>query len=344
MKRLYITFILFDTICIKHYTPMKKENSEKIKQFIYRNLNRFLVDIYCLTNNKTVLEVHPKLISVIMLSFNRVEDTIFSVKQLYKHTKLPFELIILDNNSDPDQKEMLKKFLKKLKNAYLIESDINLGCARGRAFATKKAKGDYYLFLDNDIVVTPFYLENMLKTLEEDKKTVAVCSKVIYPDLTIQFNGGSLVQDGDADIFNLLDGGKLFWDESVLEKPTTCPWIPGGSTLWKAKYYKLFPIDEKMMGSFEDNEVSRRIVNAGYNIRNCPRAITIHYHMNFKDSQFALREKKYMEGRYNNDRTKAALKRYWNVHKKMFIFNCEEATYGFLDDISRNNIRKFLSK
>lgn len=302
-----------------------------------------LVNIYCQRNKKKFTKEDVGLISIIMLSFNRVDDTIFSIRQLYKHTKLPFELIVLDNNSDENQKEILRKFLKKFINVSFIESDINLGCAKGRAVATERAKGKYYLFIDNDIVVTPYYLENLLEIIKKDKKTVAVCSKVIYPDCTIQFNGGTMIEDSDADIFNLKDFGKLFWDERISKLSSICPWVPGGSTLWRAKYYKEFPIDEKMEGSFEDNEVSRRITKAGYNVRNCPSSITIHYHMNFKDSQFTSREVKYMQGRYNNDRTKVALKRYWKVHKKIFIFNCEEAVYGFLNDKSRDNIKKFLN-
>ena len=321
---------------------MEQKRQEKNRQFIYRHINRVLVDIYSYKYCKRKIDKKVGLISIIMLSFNRVEDTIFSIKELYKYTRLPFELIIFDNNSDKNQKDFLKKFLKNKNNIKLLESDVNLGCAKGRSVATKKAKGKYYLFIDNDIVVTPYYLENLIGTIEEDEKTVAVCSKVIFPDLTIQFNGGTMIEDEEADIFNLRDSGKLFFDNKLSKNSAICPWIPGGSTLWRAESYEQFPIDEKMEGSFEDNEVSRRITKAGYNVRNCPCSITIHYHMNFKDSQFAFREKKYMEGRYNNERTKAALKRYWEVHKKIFIFNCEEATYGFLKDWSRDSIKDFL--
>jgi len=321
---------------------MEQKQLDKNKQFWYRHVNKVLVDIYSYGHNKKKISKNVGLISIIMLSFNRVEDTIFSIKELYKYTKLPFELIILDNNSDRDQKDLLKKFLKKKKNVKFIESNTNLGCAKGRLIAAKKAKGKYYLFLDNDIVVTPYYLENLIETIEMDEKTVAVCSKVIYPDLTIQFNGGTMIEDDDAEIFNLMDSGKLFFDNRLSDISQTCPWVPGGSTLWRAKDYIRFPIDERMEGSYEDNEVSRRINKAGYNVRNCPRSITIHYHMNFKDSQFALREKKYIEGRYNNSRTQIALKRYWKIHKKIFIFNCEEATYGFLKDWSRDSIKNFL--
>ncbi len=321
---------------------MRNDYSEKRKQFVYRHINRVLVNTYSRRINKVPKVKYDGLISIIILSFNRVRDTKFSIEQLYKHSKFPFEVIVLDNNSDKEQLEELKRFVKRYKNLRLIESKRNLGAARGKAEAAKYGIGKYYFFLDNDVVVTPYYMENLMRTLLVDSKTVAVCSKVIFPDCTIQFNGGTLKEDKDFYIFNLLDSGKLFWQRETINNYVRCPWVPGGSTLWRAKYYKKFPIDEKMEGSYEDNEVCIRINKAGYNVRNCPHSITIHHHMYFQDYKFNLREKKYIEGRYDTSRTTKALRRFWNVHKKAFVFNCEEATYGFLKDYSKKNIKKFI--
>lgn len=316
---------------------------EKNKQFMYRKVNKLLVDIYSSKKHRLKLTSKNVFVSIIMLSFNRIEDTMFSLREIYKHTKLPFEVIILDNGSDEENLFILRKFIKKYKNLKLIESPQNLGCAKGRVEAVKFAKGEYYLFLDNDIVVTPYYLENLLTVLYGDDRTVAVCSKVIFPDLSIQFNGGTMKETETYYIFDLLDSGKFFWEEETTGNSQVCPWVPGGATLWVAKYYNLFPIDSKMEGSFEDNEVCIRINKAGFNLRNCPKSLVTHYHMNFKDIQFRDREKKYVEGRYNNERTTKALRHFWNVHKKAFVFHLEEATYGFLGlPLTEKNIIRYL--
>lgn len=316
---------------------------EKNKQFVYRRINKFLVDIYSYKKHKLKIIDKNILISIIMLSFNRVEDTIFSLKEIYKHTRIPFEVIVFDNSSDKEELSRLKKFVRKYDNLQLVESQENLGCAKGRSEAVKYANGNYYFFVDNDIVVTPYYLENLLYVLQNNQKTVAVCAKVLFPDLTIQFNGGTMQETKDFCIFNLLDSNKLFWQGDTIDNYQTCPWIPGGATLWKSEFYKKFPIDPKMEGSFEDNEVSMRVNKSGYHLRNCPKALVIHYHMNFMDIQFREREKKYIEGRYNNQRTGRALRRFWNVHEKAFIFNVEEATYGFLGlPLTKEKIIKYL--
>ncbi len=316
---------------------------EKNKQLIYRIINKSLADLYSKRKHRLKLPIKDFLVSIVMLSFNRVEDTIIALREIYKHTKVPFEVIVFDNSSDEEELSILRKFVRKYPKLKLIESPENLGCAKGRSEAIKYAKGEYYLFVDNDIIVTPHYLENLLYVLQNNEKTVAVCSKVIFPDLTIQFNGGTMNETEDYYIFNLLDSGKFFWQGDTTDNYQTCPWVPGGATLWKSKFYKKFPIDPRMEGSFEDNEVCVRINKAGYNLRNCPRSLVIHYHMNFKDVQFRDREKKYIDGRYNNQRTGNALKHFWKVHKKVFVFNVEEATYGFLGlPLTKEKIIKYL--
>lgn len=321
---------------------MKIEISEGIAQFIYRNINNKLVNSYCRLNHKKARLRGNRLISIIILSFNRFEDTKYSIKQLYKFSKFPFEVIVFDNNSDLDQLNRLRKYVKKFSNLRLIESRVNLGAAKGKAKAAEYAKGEYLFFMDNDIVVTPYFMENLMTTLLSDEKTVAVCSKVIFPNLAIQFNGGLMREEDEFMIFDLLDSGKLFWEKETLNNFIRCGWVPGGSTLWKADYYKKFPIDYKMEGSYEDNEVCVRINKNGYNVRNCPTSITIHFHMLFQGSQFMTREKRYIKGRYNKKRTVKALRRFWESHNKIFIFHVEEATYGFLKDFSRQKISEFI--
>ena len=103
-------------------------NKERNKQFFYRTINRILINKYCKRKNKVLLNQDIRLISIIMLSFNRVADTIFSIKSIYKYVKVPFELIVFDNNSDIEQLNILKKFLKSYNSVKLIESSENLGC------------------------------------------------------------------------------------------------------------------------------------------------------------------------------------------------------------------------
>ena len=56
-------------------------------------------------------------------------------------------------------------------------------------FVAKNARGDYFLFLNNDItVITPDWMEEMLGVCQR-REVGAVGVKLLYPDNTIQHAG-----------------------------------------------------------------------------------------------------------------------------------------------------------
>lgn len=264
-------------------------------------------------------KIYLKKVSIIILSFNRFMDTEKAVESINKYTHVPFELIIFDNNSQESVRTKLKLLVNRYHNVKLILEDYNLGCAGGRKKALQYASGEYILFLDNDILVTPNYLENLISRLDEDEKNVGACCKVVFPDGKIQYNGGTMVINDGFTIYDLVDKG-LRYNSRITNHHLNCEWIPGGATLWKKDFLLQFPIDDGMKGSFEDNEVCFRIKKAGYNLVNAPNSIVIHNHMNFKNMYFKYKEKEYVQGRYNKERTTDALIQFYRQHGLIFSF------------------------
>ncbi len=285
-----------------------------------------------------------KKVSIIMLSLNRFSDTKKAIKNIFKYTKVPFELIILDNNS----KEVVCKKLNKLAKKYqptikLFFEDTNLGCAGGRQKALQYATGEYIFFVDNDICVMPNYMENLISRIEEDPKNVAVCCKVILPNGKIQFNGGNMIIDDGFAIFSLIDAGLPF-NAPETDSFYDCEWIPGGATLWKKEYLLQFPIDVNMKGSYEDNEVSLRVRKNGFKLVNSPHSLVIHNHFEFKGNIFRQREKDYWNGRYNFERTKQALIYFYYSHHLIFSFGTKENPWDVMFNLSgKEEIIEFLS-
>ncbi|HHX58662.1 MAG TPA: glycosyltransferase [Candidatus Moranbacteria bacterium] len=263
------------------------------------------------SNNKPSVRINKRKLSVVMLSLNRLEDTKKSIKALYENINFPFEFIILDNGSDDDVVESLKKLAEQKSNIKLVLEKENLGCAGGRNKAFSLATGDYILSVDNDIIITKYAVENLIETLENNKEVVGACCKTVFPDGSIQFNGGDSTVKGKFIKFSLTDRGKKYNDDTTFEQ-TTCDWIPGGATMWKSFIIKEVDIDPKMKGSFEDNDYSVMLKKKGFALSNCPKAIVIHNHINFNKK--AKEDKKYIESRYNQERIKAALIRFYQKH------------------------------
>lgn len=280
-----------------------------------------------------------KSISIVMLTFNRLEDTKKSIESIFEYTKLPFELIILDNNSDHNVREYLRKLEKKKSNVKIIFEDTNLGCGRGRKKAVKFAKGDYIVTLDNDICVTPLWLENFIIRIEEDKKIAAACAKVVFPDGKVQYNGGKFVIENDFIKFSLLDL-KINKNDLSTFRECDCDWIPGGAMIIKREFLEKVEYRDDIEGAYEDNDYSMQIRNVGGRVVNCPLSEVIHYHLQFGKN--ILKEKRYLNERYANKKMMNAFLAFYKYNKLIIK---DDDLYKMLNisNKSEEEIRKYIT-
>lgn len=109
-----------------------------------------------------------KLISVIMPTYNCgkfIGETIKSVEnQTYKN----WELIIVDDCSKDNTKDVVNKFAEKDNRIKYCILETNQGAAAARTQAMKMAKGHYMAFLDSDDLWKKDKLEKQIKFMEEN--------------------------------------------------------------------------------------------------------------------------------------------------------------------------------
>ncbi|SDZ17871.1 Glycosyltransferase, GT2 family [Thermoactinomyces sp. DSM 45892] len=109
----------------------------------------------------------PIKVSIIILTYNQVEFTKRCVESIYRNTpRDQFELIFVDNGSSDDT----VKYLTSLSDVSIILNEKNVGFAGGCNQGGTIAKGEYILFLNNDVIVTKNWLEPMLERLIADPK------------------------------------------------------------------------------------------------------------------------------------------------------------------------------
>lgn len=117
-------------------------------------------------------------ISIIILTWNHLEDvTKPFIQDLYvslEKTPVSHEVIILDNGSSDGTIDWLRE--QHLPHTILMHSAKNLGFSGGNNQALKKAKGEYVIFLNNDVVVTsPLWLEKYLQAFTFNPKSLVGC-------------------------------------------------------------------------------------------------------------------------------------------------------------------------
>jgi len=133
-------------------------------------------------------------ISILMVTFNKVEYTFQCLESIKAHADIPYEVVIVDNAST-DETGLL---LSHVRNAKMIKNIINVGFLKACNQAASKAMGKYILFLNNDTQITPGMLANLVKAIKDDENIGAVCGRLIFPDGRLQEAGSIIWRDGSC--------------------------------------------------------------------------------------------------------------------------------------------------
>jgi len=111
-----------------------------------------------------------KLVSIIMLTWNALEYTQKCIRSIQDYTHYPYEVVFVDNGSSDGTVEYLRKIVKEHPNYKLIDNQENKGFAAGNNQGVKLASGKYIMLLNNDVLVSEGWLENLVESLERDEK------------------------------------------------------------------------------------------------------------------------------------------------------------------------------
>ena len=142
-------------------------------------------------------------ISIIIPVYNQILHTYNCLRSLadIMDGSLPFEVIVMDDHSSDNTQEVLAR----VEGVRSVFNEENLGfigsCNRGASLA----KGEYLFFLNNDTVVMPNCLEELLETFKIVPKAGLVGAKLLYPNGLLQEVGGIIWQDGSAWNYGRLD-------------------------------------------------------------------------------------------------------------------------------------------
>lgn len=135
------------------------------------------------------------LVSIIIPVFNQCDLTRQCLASLIRlNPQYSFEVIIIDDcSSDATQQQ-----IGTIKGVKYIRNESNLGFTLSCNKAVEQARGQYFVFLNNDTVVRDKWLDTLVETFKDDIKTGLVGSKLIYPNGKLQEAGGLVWNDASA--------------------------------------------------------------------------------------------------------------------------------------------------
>ena len=106
------------------------------------------------------------LVTLVVVPRERFSCAQASLESIYQHTTLPFELVYVDGNSPSKVQRYLQASAleKKFK---LIRTEYYLYPNQARNIGLAHVKTKYLVFVDNDVIVSPGWLEALVQCAEE---------------------------------------------------------------------------------------------------------------------------------------------------------------------------------
>ena len=108
------------------------------------------------------------LVSIITPSYNSVRYISECVESVLAQTYTSWEMIIVDDCSEDDSKQLITALSSNDIRIKTIFLDSNIGAAEARNIALAKAKGEYIAFLDSDDLWEPYKLERQISFMNKN--------------------------------------------------------------------------------------------------------------------------------------------------------------------------------
>ncbi len=130
-------------------------------------------------------------VTIVVVPRERFSCTQQSLESIYEHTQIPFKLIYVDGNSPDKTKSYLEQQAKE-KNFQIIRTECYLFPNQARNIGLKHVDTKYLVFFDNDVIVTPGWLTNLVDCAEKTNAAVVGPLMCQYEPLheIVHFAGG----------------------------------------------------------------------------------------------------------------------------------------------------------
>ena len=218
-------------------------------------------------------------LSVIVATMNRWNELARCLESISVQTVPPYEVVIVDDG-ESDPKIVREMVPESILLQYHRKSPPGLSASRN--LGAKVARGDLLLFLDDDVVLEPTYIEEILRIFAGD------------PDRSIGGVSGVVVNRRPRPRwfkawarFFFLEGdrpGQLFpWgffsELGIPDRVVQVDWIPGGLSCFRKEVFEQFALssmNQEGRHGLSDIEFSWRIRRA-YELKLTPFARLAHY-------------------------------------------------------------------
>lgn len=135
--------------------------------------------------------MHNADITIVVVPRDHFSDTRESLESIYAHTQFPFSLVYVDGNSPPPIARYLRE-QSKTRGFRLIRTEHYLSPNHARNLGARDVHARYIVFIDNDVIVAPNWLQPLVQCAEETGASITSPLNFEGRPLhtTVHFSGG----------------------------------------------------------------------------------------------------------------------------------------------------------
>ena len=272
-------------------TPFNQEQLDELTSIKQRHARTLLVENAALETNPNQqgshdlrLEPEPDCLISILIPFrDKVELNRICLNAIQKHASdsIAYEVILIDNGStDAATHEWIAEVTRHDGvQCHRIDEPFNFSRINNAARAL--CKGDYLLFLNNDIEFHSPNVLNQLLAPFAHERTSAVGARLVYPDGSIQHQGVVIIKGERRCV---LEPGKHLTKPEVIESLTPLTAQEEFSAASAAcllvkseRFDAIGGFDEQLAVVFNDVDLCLRLREAGGSIVVTPHPTIIHH-------------------------------------------------------------------
>ncbi len=216
-------------------------------------------------------------IPIIILNWNGIEDTIDCVDSVRKQTYEAYEIYLVDNGSAKEEVKRLQTLYGNADKVTLICNTTNLGFAKGNnevmtSILQKEKVPPYLVLLNNDTVVEPNWLEELIKVAKSQNASMVSSKLINFFDRSIMDNAGHLMMN-TGEIIPVGNNEPIENHSEIKENIGAC----GGAALYATEMLEDIGLfDDFFKTGYEDAELGLRAHILGYKTIYAPTAIVYH--------------------------------------------------------------------
>jgi len=214
-------------------------------------------------------------VSVIMLNYNGLADTLSCLESLKRCSYPNFDVILLDNGSQPEQVEQLARL--NMERVRFVDNKENLGFAGGNNVGIRmvlyEGKSQYIFFLNNDTTVEPDFLDHAVACAQQDGRIGVVAT------LSLQYDRRALIENAGHWLLDCGDStprGRNLPKEAMQERCDVLGACAANALYRVEAIRQVGMFDEAFFLNYEDADLALRTILYGWRCVYEPKSIIYH--------------------------------------------------------------------